>query len=87
MASKELHILLGAGLTASNNSIACLLQHLDRSAGVFGFPASAASQIAVDSVNKWINQRPDRFDTIVFNVFSDRDQWLYTERLSRQHHE
>ena len=57
------------------------------STGVFGFPASAASQIAVDNVNEWINQRPDRFDTIVFNVFSDRDQWLYTERLSRKHHE
>ena len=57
------------------------------STGVFGFPASAASQIAVDNVNEWINQRPDRFDTIVFNVFSDRDQWLYTERLSNHHHE
>ena len=57
------------------------------STGVFGFPASAASQIAVDNVNEWINQRPDHFDTIVFNVFSERDQWLYTERLSSHHHE
>ena len=57
------------------------------STGVFGFPASVASQIAVDTVSEWINQRPDRFDTIVFNVFSERDQWLYTERLSRHHHD
>ena len=84
MAGTELQILPGAGLTASNiRSLAfCCI-----STGVFGLPASAASQIAVDNVNEWINQRPDRFDTIVFNVFSDRDQWLYTERLSNHHHE
>ena len=57
------------------------------STGVFGFPASVASQIAVDTVNAWVNQQPDRFDRIVFNVFSERDQWLYAQRLGIPHHE
>lgn len=57
------------------------------STGVFGFPATQASQIAVDTVNAWVNKQPDRFDTIVFNVFSERDQWLYEKHLNMHHHD
>ncbi len=51
------------------------------STGVFGFPARAASRIAVDTVSAWCAQHPGRFDRVVFNVFLDSDLALYQERL------
>lgn len=51
------------------------------STGVFGFPARAAAQVAVEAVVDWLEAHPERFDRVVFNVFLDSDRMLYQERL------
>mgnify|MGYP006225863519 FL=1 len=56
------------------------------STGIFGFPAAVATQIAIETVTKWTNTYPDRFNTIVFNVFCERDQYLYEQALGSYHH-
>ncbi|MCY9691803.1 protein-ADP-ribose hydrolase [Paenibacillus alginolyticus] len=48
------------------------------STGVFGFPKAEAAQIAVRTVNEWLNTNPNHFEKIIFNVFSDED---YNEYL------
>jgi O-acetyl-ADP-ribose deacetylase (regulator of RNase III) len=52
------------------------------STGVFGFPAPPAAHIAVDTVRTWLREHPGRFDQVVFNVFSQKDEALYREVLS-----
>ncbi|MNR90150.1 O-acetyl-ADP-ribose deacetylase [compost metagenome] len=52
------------------------------STGVFGFPAKAASRLAVETVAAWLDEHPGRFDRVIFNVFLDSDLALYQERLS-----
>lgn len=51
------------------------------STGVFGFPARAASRVAVETVVDWLERHPGRFDRVIFNVFLDADRALYQERL------
>ena len=51
------------------------------STGVFGFPARAAAEVAVETVVDWLEAHPERFDRVVFNVFLDSDRMLYQERL------
>jgi O-acetyl-ADP-ribose deacetylase (regulator of RNase III) len=48
------------------------------STGVFGFPRAEAAQIAVHTVNEWLNTNANHFGKIIFNVFSDED---YNEYL------
>ena len=52
------------------------------STGVYGYPLDAATQIAVDTVTKFMKQRETVFDRIVFNVFKDGDRKLYEKLLS-----
>ena len=52
------------------------------STGVYGYPLDAATEIAVDTVTKFIKQRKAAFDRIVFNVFKDGDRELYEKLLS-----
>lgn len=52
------------------------------STGVFGFPAPAAAQVAVETVAAWLDAHPGRFDCVVFNVFLDADLALYRECLA-----
>lgn len=47
------------------------------STGVFGFPKPEAARIAVKTVDDWLVQNPNRFDKIIFNVFSDEDYLEY----------
>ncbi|GGF90872.1 macro domain-containing protein [Paenibacillus abyssi] len=47
------------------------------STGVFGFPKAEAAQIAVETVNDWLNTHDHRFERIVFNVYSDEDYLEY----------
>ena len=56
------------------------------STGVFGFPANRACQIAVKTVEQWLKNYPNHFQTIIFNVFSIRDELLYQQRLGNTEH-
>jgi O-acetyl-ADP-ribose deacetylase (regulator of RNase III) len=47
------------------------------STGVFGFPKEEAAQIAVRTVNDWIDKNPSRFDQILYCVFSEEDYCEY----------
>ncbi len=47
------------------------------STGVFGFPNDIAARLALSTVNEWMRQHPDRFDLIVFNVFTQKDMEIY----------
>lgn len=50
------------------------------STGVFMFPPKRASEIAVRTVEDWLNGHPDQMERVIFNVFKDEDRALY-ERL------
>lgn len=43
------------------------------STGVFGFPKQEAANIAVKTVDEWLNSHSHHFERIIFNVFSDGD--------------
>ncbi|PKG24690.1 protein-ADP-ribose hydrolase [Niallia nealsonii] len=47
------------------------------STGVFGFPKPEAANIAVRTVNDWLNTHSHHFEKIIFNVFSDEDYKEY----------
>jgi O-acetyl-ADP-ribose deacetylase (regulator of RNase III) len=51
------------------------------STGIFGFPIISATQIALQTVEKWIEKNSDAFDLIVFNVFSKEDYNTYESVL------
>ncbi len=69
-------VCLDAALEAGCNSIAlCCI-----SAGVFGFPQDEATQIAVTTVDEWLDGHDNSLD-VVFNVYGEADEWLYRELL------
>lgn len=47
------------------------------STGVYGFPITEAAFIAVKTVDEWLAAHPNRFDKIIFNVFSESDYLVY----------
>jgi len=47
------------------------------STGVFGYPPEPAAQTAFKTVVDWVENHPNVFDIIVFNVFSNRDRDIY----------
>ncbi|GIQ80601.1 hypothetical protein KIPB_001427 [Kipferlia bialata] len=47
------------------------------STGVFGYPIQPASEAAVQAVTAWLQTHPGVMDTVLFNVFSDRDLAVY----------
>lgn len=49
------------------------------STGEFRFPKDKASQIAVETVCNWLKSNPDRFDRIIFNVFTKEDYNEYAK--------
>lgn len=49
------------------------------STGEFRFPKDKASQIAVESVCNWLRENPERFDRIIFNVFTGEDYNEYAK--------
>ena len=50
------------------------------STGVFGFPQQQAAQIAVKAVGEWLDGADSQV-TVVFNVFSERDERIYSSLL------
>lgn len=51
------------------------------STGVFGYPAEQAAQIAIKTVRHWLENHPPHLDTVVFNVFSNKDKMIYHDLL------
>lgn len=49
------------------------------STGEFRFPKDKASLIAVETVCTWLKENPDRFERIVFNVFTGEDYNEYAK--------
>ncbi|WP_083631176.1 protein-ADP-ribose hydrolase [Labilibacter marinus] len=47
------------------------------STGVFGYPAENAAQVALATVKQWLMDNPDCLETVVFNVFADKDKMIY----------
>ena len=55
------------------------------STGVFRFPAELASQIAVETVEKWLSENPDSsVKKVIFNVFGNKDLEIYKKVLSQK---
>ena len=50
------------------------------STGEFRFPNELATQIAIETVQDWQRQNPDKIE-VIFNVFKDRDYELYRRLL------
>ena len=51
------------------------------STGLFGFPKEEAAHIAMTTVFDWLRNNPGHLDAVVFDVFSDDDEKIYTDRL------
>lgn len=54
------------------------------STGEFGFPMEPATQIALDTVEKWVILNPEIFDLVIFNVFSENDYNVYENIILRE---
>jgi O-acetyl-ADP-ribose deacetylase (regulator of RNase III) len=52
------------------------------STGVFGFPPEPACDIALATVATWLDRNPQRFDRVIFDVFSEAEWQLYSGRLA-----
>lgn len=52
------------------------------STGIFGFPQQEAAQIAARTVKEWLNAHDDAGITVVFNVFGEKDEVIYSQLLS-----
>ncbi len=50
------------------------------STGVFGFPKEQAAQIAIETVDNFLND-PGSIEQVVFNVYSKKDYDIYTKLL------
>lgn len=53
---------------------------MEISTGVFGFPQDKAAQIAVTTVDEWLDDHDSSLD-VVFNVYGEADERLYRELL------
>ena len=51
------------------------------STGEFGFPKEPAARIAVDTVNKWLQDTSSTM-TVVFSIYTREDQTIYQKLLS-----
>jgi O-acetyl-ADP-ribose deacetylase (regulator of RNase III) len=52
------------------------------STGVFGFPPEPACDIALSTVAAWLVRNPERFDRVIFTVFTEAELKLYSSRLA-----
>ena len=51
------------------------------STGVFRFPNERAAEIAVETVTTWLEQKENKIDRIIFNVFKQEDKYCYEKIL------
>lgn len=52
------------------------------STGVFCFPNRRAAEIAVETVEEWLNEHEGQMERVIFNVFKDEDREIYERLLS-----
>ena len=52
------------------------------STGVYRFPNDLAAKIATEAVDEVLNQNGDKFDKIIFDVYSDQDLKYYERYIS-----
>ncbi|WP_314674900.1 protein-ADP-ribose hydrolase [uncultured Solobacterium sp.] len=52
------------------------------STGVFHFPNRRAAELAVKTVEKWLECNPNTIERVIFNVFKDEDKAIYKQLLS-----
>ncbi|MEU9265766.1 macro domain-containing protein [Streptomyces sp. NPDC048251] len=52
------------------------------STGVFGYPKDEAALVALRTVADWFDERPGRFDRVVFTVYEDADESAYRRALA-----
>ena len=51
------------------------------STGVFRFPPDRAADIAVETVQMWLDEHPGTMDRVIFNVFRNEDREIYEKRI------
>ena len=51
------------------------------STGVYHFPKDKASEVAVNTVKKYLENHPNCFDKIVFNIYTKEDEEYYNKLL------
>lgn len=51
------------------------------STGIFAYPKREAAHIALTTVADWFDAHPDRFERVVFNLYSTADAAVYEELL------
>ena len=51
------------------------------STGLYGFPFEEAAKIAIETVNFWLSENPNRLDYVVFNVFKEREKEIYEKLI------
>lgn len=47
------------------------------STGLFGYPQSLAARTAINTVDEWLEKNNNQFNTVVFNVFTEKDLTIY----------
>lgn len=52
------------------------------STGIFRFPNQRAAELAVKTVEKWLECNPDKMERVIFNVFKNDDKAIYKQLLS-----
>ncbi len=52
------------------------------STGIFSYPKKQAAKVAMTTVARWLNTHPDRFDRVIFNLYSSKDALVYEELLN-----
>jgi O-acetyl-ADP-ribose deacetylase (regulator of RNase III) len=52
------------------------------STGIFGYPKDRAAGVAVGTVSRFLRERPEAFDLVVFCVFSDADERAYDQAMA-----
>ena len=52
------------------------------STGIFRFPNQRAAELAVKTVEKWLEYNPDKMERVIFNVFKNDDKAIYKQLLS-----
>ena len=51
------------------------------STGLYGFPQNEASKIAINTVKKYMEENPNTFTHIIFNVFKEEDKKIYEKNI------
>ena len=55
------------------------------STGVYRFPVELAAKIAVNTVNKFLQDHPDKFDLVEWVLFDSHTESVYEAEVDRLH--